>query len=210
MTDKKQHIILDVDNTLIYTSYTHFKSADKINKPLFKIDMGGKDGFVYARPYLKEFLQHCFNTYNSVSIWSLGNKVYIKSILTGLKKHLKMDLKFDIIYTYEDTPEKYYSSEGIIMNIKDLNKIWDNHKDLGINKNNTIFIDDRSDVLRETPKNHIEVPKFIGQKNDTVLYKLIKYLNNIKDKTFITRVKKEDWLLKVIDKKKKSPKKIVI
>jgi hypothetical protein len=128
----------------------------------------------------------------------LGNLYYFQTILKELKKKYKKKLHFNIVYTYEDSPEKYYDDIGGFMNIKDLNKIWDNpmYSSSGINKNNTIFIDDRSDVLRETPGNHIEVGKYIGQKKDDTLLKLMVFLNKIKDKKMIPRVKKVDWYFK--------------
>lgn len=218
MEEFNQHIILDVDNTLLYTANTKLKSSDKKESYDFMINLGSGKGFVYLRPDLKEFLEFCFNRYKTVSIWTLGNSFYLESILKGLRKELKLPLKFNIVYTYEDTPEKYYEDIGAVMNIKDLNKIWEDpkYKDLNIHKNNTIFIDDRSDVLRETPGNHIEVHKYIGQKKDETFTKLMQFLEKIGNKKMIPRVNKLNWFNKNVIKKspakrsppKKSPKKI--
>lgn len=190
-----QHIILDVDNTLLYTSNTKFISPDKKEKPDFTIDLGGKPGYVYLRPYLFEFFDYCFQNFGTVNIWTLGNSYYFQTILKELKKKYKKKLHFHIVYTYEDSPKKFYDDIDGFMNIKDLNKIWGNplYSSTGINKNNTIFIDDRADVLRETPGNHIEVGKYIGQRKDDTLLKLMMFLNRIKDKKMIPRVKKVDW-----------------
>lgn len=186
-----QHIILDVDNTLIYTASAPIKKKGIIQQYDFKIE--GMNGYVYIRPGLKTFLEFCFNNYKSVSIWSLGNFEYISAMLKNLRKKLKMKLPFFFIYTYENTPEIHYKDEPEPMLIKDLNKIWDNprFKEMNITKNNTIFIDDRADVLRETPKNHIKVKEFKGEMDDRQLEKLILLLIKISDKKQITRVKKD-------------------
>lgn len=191
-----QTLILDVDNTLLYTANTYLKSSEKKIKYDFTLDMSStQKAYVYLRPYLKEFLEYAFTNYPAVCIWSLGNHSYISEILKKIHNKLKINLPFKFVFTAEDTPEKYYKKEDIVMSIKDLNIIWDDpkYKAAGITKHNTIFIDDRADVLRETPGNHILIKKYTGQKEDKELLKLILYLDKIGDKKKITMVKKNDW-----------------
>jgi TFIIF-interacting CTD phosphatase-like protein len=189
-------LILDIDNTVLYTSGRELKGADRKDKYDFTLDMTStQKAYVYLRPYLKEFLEYAFANFQSVSVWSLGNFSYISEILKKIHKKLKINLPFKFVFTAEDTPEKYYKDEGITMSIKDLNIIWDDpkYKAAGITKHNTIFIDDRADVLRETPGNHVPIKKYVAQKDDKELLKLILYLDKIGDKKKITMVKKKDW-----------------
>lgn len=194
----EQHIILDVDNTLLYTSNILFKGLDKEKNHHFTIDMGSSPAYVYLRPHLKEFLIYLFNNYKSVSIWSLGNFEYISTILKELHKLLKIKLPFKFVFTLENSTEKHYPQDGYTMTIKDLNILWNNnkYKSIGMNKDNTLFVDDRADVLRETPKNHIIIKKYIAQKDDKELLKLLLYLPKIATKKNITRVKKDNWFSK--------------
>ena len=72
-SDKKFHIVLDLDNTLI--SAIKVNPNQKVKKtPDFNIKVGGESFYVYKRPYLNKFLREIFNQAKSVSIWTAATK----------------------------------------------------------------------------------------------------------------------------------------
>lgn len=70
-------LILDLDHTLIHSVR---KNKDKIGNPEFVFD----DYHVYTRPYLRYFLNLCFNVHDKVILWSAGDEIYVNSIMCGL------------------------------------------------------------------------------------------------------------------------------
>ena len=82
------HILFDIDNTLI--------SNEK-----YKITI---------RPYLKELLLYCFDTFASVGIWTAASRTWFEyvfkttlyPILQQISTELKKDCVFTHILTYDD------------------------------------------------------------------------------------------------------------
>ena len=132
------------------------------------------------RPYVREFLIHCFNYFKIVIVWSAGRKNYVHTIVDQLFAGLRRP---HVIFTYDDL-EKLHN--GTL--IKPLNKLIE--KVPGLNRymslENTFIIDDRTSVFQEpNPGNGIEIPAYKPAFNvkglrteDEALLHLIQWFNH--------------------------------
>ena len=165
---KYENVILDLDSTLIWST----RELIKNNANYLPLNIGGKKIYMYIRPYLKEFLEHCFNKHKTVSLWSLGNKQYVEHVLKNLFNLFKITKKFHFIKTNEDS----YIFNNIFDTIpsKSLNKIFEEFP--SFNKKNTIFIDDNLDVHDDNYDNIYQIENYYGDSTDNTLKYLITYL----------------------------------
>lgn len=199
LTDKC--IVLDLDETLVHS---HADSNIDLLKELklysdphlidvrqrsYKITMedvihkrgtGDKtEMWGIFRPYVREFLIHCFSYFKIVIVWSAGRRNYVHTIVDQLFAGLRRP---HVIYTYDDI-EKLHS--GTL--IKPLNKLIE--KIPGLNKymslENSFIIDDRTSVFHDpNPDNGIEIPAYKPAFNikslrgdDRALLQLINWFN---------------------------------
>lgn len=71
-------IVLDLDNTLIYSSNTN--KGDGIQTSMIAEDGEVKNFWIHKRPYCDIFLNLCFK-YSNVGVWSTGSKEYVDMIV---------------------------------------------------------------------------------------------------------------------------------
>lgn len=172
MSITNHNIVLDIDATLlhthdepydleqlnIYTNPTRFKIRNKVYH-MNLVDVTNEPGKgnvtslsgVY-RPYLKEFLDFCFEYFNNVIIWSAGKRKYVEECC-------RLMFPIDrpaIIFTWDDCVN---NEDGLF---KPLSKIINNsrYSDLDITEKNTFHLDDRDDVYSLNPKNGVQIPEF--------------------------------------------------
>ena len=164
------HLILDMDQTLI-------DADEKYN--------------IYPRPYLKEFLNFCFEYFQSVSIWTVAGREWFDEVNTKIL----YPWKFRFIWCGRHTI-KYSTSFTSIMNnsnnpIKKLQKVWRSFKDM--NRENTFIVDDTPSTICKNPGNGIIIPKFsYTNDQDNYLIMLKQYFIQNKDKK-LRYVDKNKW-----------------
>jgi hypothetical protein len=187
MTDRKIDLVLDLDNTLIYSTGVNRK---KIFNYRYTILPG--DYRIYHRPYLQEFLDYAFNNFN-VSIWTAGSREYAYFIynniintplpyeMDGIVCQERIDRKIKNIYydIHCDESSKKYSHETA----KDLRYLYDTKQYFPCG---TIIIDDRPEVTKVNPNNTVRIPAFFAYKeeDDTGLLNVISKLNVIKKRFY--------------------------
>lgn len=204
MSLTEHNIVLDIDATLLHTqdnAYDFEKLKVYSNPQRFVIrnkiyhmnlvDVTNEPGSgnvtclsgVY-RPYLKEFLDFCFEYFNNVIIWSAGKRKYVEECCRLM---FPID-KPSIIYSWDECD---YREDGSLF--KPLSKIWDdeNLKNLNITEKNTFHLDDRDDVYGLNKQNGIQIPEFecdlnikkIINHNDNELLKIMMWFSQNKVKT---------------------------
>ena len=139
-------IALDIDGTLLY--------ADNIRLVL--------------RPYLKEFLQFCFQNFDCVGLWTAGSRDYLNfiydDILTPLLFEVNPQFKFDFIFSEEECDNKYE---------KPLSKLSNEN----FNETNSLIVDDHIESFQCNPDNGILLPSFNPDDEfDDSLIEIIVYL----------------------------------
>ena len=182
--DKKNkspiNIVLDLDNTLIYSFEAHEKIPKfildkKVRTHKLKNDKGDVEFLVSERPYLKIFLTWLFK-YFTVSVWSAGSPDYVKFIVKHCLQTGKREIKnvYDSI-SCEKSTKKYNS-------IKDLRFLF-SKRGLNYKATNTIIIDDLPEVAKTNPDNIINIKKYTAKSSeigDHELLRVREYLKQIR------------------------------
>lgn len=180
-TMNKPLLILDLDETLIYSSYEADAKYDFIIDDTY---------YVKKRPYVEDFLQE-MNNYFDLAVWTAATRDYAQIIVNELFVKQNIQLKF--FHSRERCVEKdntrsMYDSYVTKYYIKDLKKIK-KHFDL----NKVLFVDDLTVSLQRNYGNLIKIPPFQGESEDNYLLLLKQYLLSIKEKENLRKIEKRFW-----------------
>lgn len=154
-----ENIILDIDGTLIDADYNNSEKYD------FKLSGGI---FVRKKEFLDEFLDFCFKNFN-VCIYSAAHYQYIDEIINMCFSKLPQ-----FIFSSDDC---ILINDGLYSSTKKFKHIDIVFKKLGWNKDNTLFVDDRPELILPKKINNVINPTLF--KN---LKELIYYINDIRNK----------------------------
>jgi TFIIF-interacting CTD phosphatase-like protein len=173
-----EHVILDLDNTLICSTYVTDELSEekkKDIKDLKKIVM--EDYYdIYERPGLQEFLDYLFSTYK-VSVFTAASKDYAlfiidKFILT--KPERELDYIFWSYHCMISKGKYKGNNKRIAMLIEDFD-LGDSYK-----LESTVLIDDLSDWGKDQRENVITIKGFeveeAGAQNDNELIEIRRQL----------------------------------
>ena len=202
-TLKEKILVIDLDETLIHSSFKKISNADLRIK--FKQELAIKkiiEAYVRIRPGVSEFLSQLSNYYD-LYIYSSSSKNYLNNIIKYIdKKNIikKCFCRDDCIMYVENTGQDFNEPNIKYKYVKDLTII---NKDL----RNIVFIDNDITNFTLQEKNGIPIKPFYDDYDDIELYKLIPILKNlagfydvrieiekfVKNRTFIWS-KSIDWL----------------
>jgi RNA polymerase II subunit A small phosphatase-like protein len=174
MESSKKLLVLDLDNTLIFTSRVE-RECD------FVIELGLEKFWVTKRPYLDLFLKGLCVDYD-LAIWSASTKDYMDLILAHI---IPVDVKLVFVYDRMRCVKKrcnWVSSEAIEF-IKPLTKIW-RRKTNPYTRKNTLIIDDRSITYCRNYGNALSIRGYYGDSQDSellILYPKLKVLSVSQD-----------------------------
>ena len=161
----KKILILDLDETLVHSSFYPFNSDDEDNKTtsdiFFTILFNQKyyDVYVLLRPYFTEFINKMSKIFN-IYIFTASIKEYAEPLLIKLDKNnlIKKKLYRENCTLSED--RKY---------IKDLNTLNENLK-------NVILLDNNPNSYRYNKCNGLPIKTWHSEANDKELIKVIPFL----------------------------------
>lgn len=157
------HLILDLDNTLLYAEI----KSNKLSKLLF-------------RPCLREFLRYCFDTFESVNIWTAGTRYYFDAVYPELLKYLPENKSFGLIYTSERCTYKTKEYMGTCTHRYVIKKIRKMIKKIsGATVHNTLIIDDNHMTAIKNYGNFVQIAPYHGNDTDMELIYLIHKLKSI-------------------------------
>lgn len=168
-----KNIVLDIDATLVHT---HGDDDEYLNLNLFTnpkmikyrgrtysmslTDVTSPPGtgeemklYGIYRPYLKEFIDFCFEYFDNVIVWSAGKKKYVEKmcelIFTDRNKQPLLIYNYDDCVIYDDYIRK------------PLKKLYDDPRTKGMmNENNTYVLDDRDDTFALNKGNGVMIPEY--------------------------------------------------
>jgi TFIIF-interacting CTD phosphatase-like protein len=165
----RSNVILDLDETLIRSfpmSIVNDNLKD-IDSTLEYFDF--VDIRVYARPYLKEFIEFLSTNYN-ISIWTAATHEYaIEVVKHFIEPYMVQKQKVDLFFYRYQTEIAFEKFGGW----KDLRYIFDLYKPLGVNRNNTIIIDDNHVVMKTNgPNNCINIRPWMLEPHDIELLRV--------------------------------------
>lgn len=170
---KEKYIVLDIDATLVHThgdmkNFKMLKIYDndeqiEMRKNLYNMrlidvsDVPGEgevtDLAGIYRPYLKVFLEFCFEYFDGIVIWSAGKRKYVHKMCEFMFPLKKQPL---VIFTYDDCEG---NEDDYI--VKPLEKLYKHSKLKGkMNDTNTFVLDDRDETFSLNKRNGIQIPEF--------------------------------------------------
>jgi len=200
----KMNLILDLDDTLINTFNFNFYNNKNIeinngnDSTISILHLPNFLGLVYIRPYLFEFLEYAFTNFN-ISIWTASTTIYCKEILKIILSESQFSKAIVILArdnnNYVDIKTNKIYKDVIRNNIiqKPLDLLW-NDKQLSeiFTKENTLIIDNNSQILIENPYNSLIIKEFTSKStNDTSLHVLLNWLKIIQNVPNITKINKD-------------------
>lgn len=168
----KKLLILDIDNTLIYSHKDINVNHDFVLK--------FNDGDVYyvnKRPYLDEFLNYCKNNFR-IGFWSAATENYVNEVL----KHILGDLKPELVWSEKRCTFKIQQTffEYTKVVYKKLKKVW-KKKDLNVSKKDVLILDDTYSTYKYNYGNAINIDRFFGEEDDIELLRIVDLLESIKE-----------------------------
>ena len=155
--NKPIKVVLDLDNTLIYSwDYPKF-DKEKLGKHYICYNMD-EDYMVCERPGLQPFLTWLFQNFE-VMVWSAASPDYVdfivKKIVIGNHKNRKVQHIFNS-EKCDESQEKYNGDT------KNLNLLWDTYDFEGYGPYNVLIIDDMGHVIKSQPSRSIRIKKFVA------------------------------------------------
>ena len=177
---KKILLILDLDETLVYSSEL---------KLSYKEDYIVDKYYVYKRPGVDDFLESIQHNFD-VAIWTSSTEDYAQNIVSNIFPD-NYPLKF--IYGRTKCTLTFLFEHQKYVYAKNLSKL--KRKDFSLEK--ILIIDDSPEKLKRNYGNHIRVEPFTGSRDDKELSKLSKYLKMIKTKQNVRKIEKRTWRLEV-------------
>jgi hypothetical protein len=158
-----KHLVLDLDETLVHTFGSESELVpfiDNLTKeektrihPLIFND-GIDNMWTYIRPHVELFLDIVFEEFESVAVWSAGTYEYVHKIVDIL--FVKRRPHF--IMTRRDCNEIQIGNMEGSCRFKPLENIYSARPEY--NRNNTLILDDRSDICGYNCLNNIKIPEF--------------------------------------------------
>jgi len=171
-----EHVILDLDNTIICSIYTIEELDDEKKTQISGMRKEVMEDYydIYERPGLQEFLDYLFTNYK-VSVFTAASKDYAlyiidKFILTKPERVLDY-----IFWSYHCTisKNKYKgNNKRIAMLIEDFD-LGDSYK-----IESTVLIDDLSDWAKDQKEQVITIPAFDIEKDDCQNDNVLKDIQN--------------------------------
>jgi hypothetical protein len=227
MPTTKKNIVLDIDATLVHTHgdiedfsmLKVYSEEDRIkyrrklyNMKLIDVASASGGGYVTVlagiyRPYLREFLDFCFDYFDNIVIWSAGKKKYVEKMCEIMFPFQEQQPL--LIYTYDDC---VVGEEDYLK--KPLKKLFQDERAKGkLNEKNTFVLDDRDDTFSLNPKNGIMIPEFesdmsledISEHEDDAFLKLMSWLSTkeVKECNDVRKLKKTGIFKKSLDEYEK-------
>lgn len=132
-----KHIIFDIDYTLIDSDVT---------------------GVIYPRPYIKEILDFCFDNFESVSIWTAGDKQWYNIVKANVfDRILSPDKMFKNVFTNRQcrvrkdilNQHEYYKPLSFLY-------FWNSK----FNSSNTLIVDDTASTFTQNRDNAYHISRY--------------------------------------------------
>jgi carboxy-terminal domain RNA polymerase II polypeptide A small phosphatase len=157
--DRKPTLVLDLDQTLVYSTFEVPRSYD------FTVKVSGSPNstiYVKTRPFAVEFIKKISSKFEIV-IFTAAKKEYAQAVVKEIDKSGCIS---HILYRESCT---LYNGKYI----KDLSK-------LGRSLNNVLLVDDIPYSYQLQPQNGIHIPPYVGEADDA-LFELMRFLGKVSD-----------------------------
>lgn len=184
----KPLVILDLDNTLIFSYKKEKKFSFKLNDFYITNEELPHDFkcinkyHTLKRPHLHEFLEFTQKHFD-IAVWTAAGVDYAKEICENIGINDKI-----LFLNHSEHCNIVVKTMSSSIYVKDLNTLSDKYY-----LNKVLIIDDLAESARNNTNNLIHINPFYGDLADTELLKLIKYLDSIKHHTKFTDINHKKW-----------------
>ncbi|ESQ43058.1 hypothetical protein EUTSA_v10014191mg [Eutrema salsugineum] len=201
LNDKKLHLVLDLDHTLLHTVMVSMLSEEEkyiigevgSREDLWRFNGGHSSEFlIKLRPFLQEFLKEANEMFN-MYVYTMGSRDYAKTVLKLIDP--KRVYFGDRVITREESPyvktlDLVLADECGVVIVDDTPQVWPDHKRnlLEITKYKYFRDKTRSDV--EYSKSYAEEKRDESHK-DGSLANVLKVLKEVHERFFKDGVEKE-------------------
>lgn len=155
-----RNIVLDLDECLIHTFvedldwtlYRRLKANTKTKNRVAKITFNNTEFWTVKRPHLDEFIEFCFDNFETVSVWSAGVPAYVEAVVSCIFKrrpHLVMT-RDNVLYEHRTEKELGYS-KPLMFYFEKMPRAT---------RENTILVDDRRENSKYDPENIVHIPEY--------------------------------------------------
>lgn len=173
-------LILDLDETLIFASESPLDRA---------ADFMAGHYHVYRRPYIREFLELCFDNF-AVAIWTTSSPAYAQEIAG----HILSDSQVpEFIWARDRCTMSYDEELQTPLYVKKLTKL----RGKGFQRDQIIVVDDSPNVWSTSYGNLVRVSRFEGEMEDSELPLLVKYLTTLLYEPDVRKIEKRNWRSKI-------------
>jgi hypothetical protein len=194
---KPINVILDLDNTLIYSISQEKFPKKKTHLHSMKHYKMDDDYYVFERPGLQTFLNWLFKNFN-ITVWSAASPEYVEFIVKNVIEKNKRNIEYILNSDNCEESQTVYGDK----HIKNLNMLWDHYEIDGYDSYNTLIIDDLKMVCKIQPHNSIQIKSFNTRSKDCIkdieLKEIRKKLNKIV-KHYKKNINKQKTKFKLID-----------
>ncbi len=195
---KKVNVVLDLDNTLIYSiSCDKFpKKNSHMHRMVYhKMD---DDYYVFERPGLQNFLNWLYKNFN-VTVWSAASPDYVEFIVKNVVEKNGRKVEYVLNSDNCEESQEIYGDN----HIKNLNMLWDQYDVYGYGPYNTLIIDDLKMVCKIQPNNSIQIKSFNTHNknsiNDNELKEIRKKLTKV-SRNYLKNINKQGPNFKLVSK----------
>lgn len=193
-TDLKSCAVLDLDSTLV-NIFGHKSNWENVtletrkkNNRIIVVDLETEFMWGTKRPYITEFLESCFKTFDLFVVWSAGSKDYVEKIIGELFKECRLKRsvkgiavtvpkKGEMVKAFSQTPPEQtkqcpdyvfsrndcvvtMSQDGQVVRQKPLS--WLKTKIPELDLKRTLIFDDFQEVCEQDILNHVHVDPWEG------------------------------------------------
>lgn len=181
-TFRKKILVLDLDNTLLYSS------TRKLPNYHFTVQHNRRTFFVRLRPRAKSFLKKCIRSFR-LGIWSASSPVYVNQVVKKLCNHIassadtKNFSRKDLAFVYTDKHcRRVKSKSGHIQYVKPLSKIYSQSK-YSVSRDDIFILDDTPSTYQKNRDNAVPIRAWWGR--DGKDRELDKVWSRIKEKHLV-------------------------
>lgn len=165
-----RHVVLDIDECLLHTFtedidwelYRDLRNDAATRDRVAKISFGTNSFWFAKRPGLVEFLDFCFEHFETVTVWSAGVTPYVEAVVAKLFKKKKPHLVMTRSHVLRNSldPDVVSYSKPLLFYFERMPQAT---------PETTVLIDDRRENSKYDPENIIHIPEYdVTQDRDEI------------------------------------------
>lgn len=158
---KPRLIIFDLDETLVHATERDLGYSCDFEVPPYR---------VYRRPHAQELVEFAGNRFD-IAVWSSSRDKYVSEVVGRLFFNIQPKFAWSVSRCVQRIDAK---SNGYVY-VKDLRKV----QKFGYATEEILIVDDSPEKIARQPKCHIRVEPFLGNRDDTELLRVMRFLESI-------------------------------